>query len=108
MSELDKLVAETYLQIQRLTTEVAMLRSHLEGKPDKKEGWMASRKAASALENEGVKSPKHLSLLRLKGAFSEDRGEIRNVSRGDRPTWEYNIPKCRKALQRYFSALSEN
>jgi hypothetical protein len=108
MGDTDKLIAKTYLQMQRLTAEVAMMRSHLEGKPDKKEGWMASRKAASALENEGVKSTKHLSSLRLQGAFSESKGEIRNVSRGNRPTWEYNVPKCRKALQRYFSTLLEN
>lgn len=106
MSDVDKLIAETYLQVQKLTTEVAMLRSQIEGKPNKVEGWMASAKAASALQNEGVKSPKHLTTLRLSGAFSTDKGEIRNVSRGDRPTWEYNIPKCRKALQNYFSKLS--
>lgn len=115
MGDINKLVAETYLQVQRLldgnerlTAEIALLRLQIEGKLSKTEGWMASTKAASALQDEGVKSSKHLRRLRLDGAFSEDKGEIRNVSQGNRPTWEYNVPKCRKALQHYFSTLSES
>jgi hypothetical protein len=74
------------------------------GSPNFVEGWAIPNEAAVALKNEGVKNAKHLSKLRRDGAFSESAEEIRNVSKGeDRPTWEYHIPSCRKALKRHFS-----
>lgn len=102
----DKIVAEILLQMKVLTSEVAQLRSLVSGSPNFAEGWADPKTAAQALKNEGVKSPKHLQRLRLDGAFSEQKGEIRNVSQGDRPTWHYHIPNCRKALQRYFRKLA--
>jgi hypothetical protein len=56
---------------------------------------------------EGVKSQKHLQQLRLEGAFSESKGEIRNTSKGDQPRWEYHVPSARKALQRHFKRRSD-
>lgn len=106
MMDSEKLIAELVLQMKALTSEVAQLRSLVSGSPNFAEGWATSKTAAQALRNEGIKSPKHLQRLRLDGAFSEQKGEIRNVSQGDRPTWEYHIPSCRKALQRYFRKLA--
>jgi hypothetical protein len=101
-SDLHKMVAEMFLQMKQLTSEVSQLRSLVEGSPVHIEGWAAPDKAASALQADGVKNARHLQRLRLEGVFSDSKGEIRNVSKGDRPTWEYHIPNCRKALQRYF------
>jgi hypothetical protein len=101
----EKILAELVLQVSTLTSEVVQLRAVVSGNPNFVEGWAVARDAAAALKNEGVKNPKHLQRLRLDGAFSEARGEIRNLSKGDRPTWEYHTPSCRKALQRHFKKL---
>lgn len=99
----EKLLAETLLEVKRLASEVQRLSNLVSGSPSFVEGWADPASAAIALRNEGVKNSKHLQKLRLDGAFSEVKGEIRNVSRGkNRPTWEYHIPSCRKALQRHF------
>jgi hypothetical protein len=101
-----KILSELVLQVSTLTSEVASLRSLVSGTPTHSEGWMGAKESAKALKNEGVISHHKLQRLRLDGAFSEQRGEIRNISHGEgRPTWEYNIPKCRQALQRYFRKL---
>lgn len=100
--ESEKLLAQLVLQVSSLTTEVIQLRSLVSGSPNFTEGWAPPNDAAIALKNEGVKNARHLQKLRLIGAFSEARGEVRNVSNGDRPTWEYHIPSCRRALQRHF------
>lgn len=95
-----------FLQVKKLTAEVAQLRSLIAGSPAHVEGWAAPQQAAKALQADGVRNAKHLQQLRLDGAFSEDRGDIRNVSKGGTmPRWEYNIPKCRTALQRHFRRL---
>jgi len=108
MSDLERIVSKIYLDLQDVKAEISQLRSQSEAKSKTSEGWMSTRKAAAALQDQGVESIKHLTNLRLGGAFSEAKGEIRNVSRGkNRPTWHYNVPKCRKALQRYFSSLSD-
>jgi hypothetical protein len=102
----EKILGELVLQISALTSEVVQLRSLLTNAPSQNEGWASAKEAAEALKNEGVKNALKLQRLRLDGAFSEQRGEIRNVSQGEgRPTWEYNVPKCRSALKRYFSKL---
>jgi hypothetical protein len=101
----ERLIAEMYLQVKKLTSEVKELRSLVAGSPTIAEGWSDPATAWQRLQSEGVKSQRGLQKLRLAGAFSETKGEIRNVSGGDRPTWEYNTPKCRKALQRYFSTI---
>jgi hypothetical protein len=102
----EKLLAELALQVGTLTSEVMQLRSLLTNAPNQNEGWAGANEAAEALKSEGVKNALKLQRLRLDGAFSEAKGEIRNVSQGEgRPTWEYNIPKCRQALQRYFRKL---
>lgn len=97
-----KLIAQMTIQLQQLTAEVCHLRSIVSGLPIRAEGWATPQKAAAALQEEGVKNARHLQRLRLEGAFSEVKGEIRDVSTGDRPTWEYHISKCRSALRRHF------
>ncbi|MBW4539704.1 MAG: hypothetical protein KME43_11260 [Myxacorys chilensis ATA2-1-KO14] len=104
-SDSEKLLAQMYLDQQKLMAEVRALRAQLDGHPAIADGWMNPTDAASALKPEGIKSARHLQKLRLNGAFSESKGEIRNVSRGDRPTWEYYVPNCRKALQRHFRGI---
>ena len=101
-ANLEQIVAQTLLEVKRLQLQVQILQEQLSGKAAMLEGWAIPSDAAAALKNEGVKSSRHLQKLRLDGAFSESRGEVRNVSKGDRPTWEYHIPSCRKAIQRYF------
>jgi hypothetical protein len=103
MIGLDTMVAELILQVAGLKSEVARLTDVVSGSPAFVEGWTTGKDAAIALRNEGVKSADHLKKLRLDGAFTEGR-DIRNTSKGDRPTWEYHIPNCRKALQRHFKS----
>jgi hypothetical protein len=100
----DTVIAELVLQVARLTSEISQLRAEVSGSPNFVEGWATPKDAAAALKNEGVKSDRHLHKLRDDGAFKEGR-DCRNVSKGDgRPTWEYHVPSCRKALQKYFKA----
>jgi hypothetical protein len=101
----DTVIAELVLQIARLTSEISQLRAEVSGSPNFVEGWATPKAAAIALRNEGVKDHRHLQRLRLADAFTEGR-DIRNVSQGDRPTWEYHVPSCRKALQRHFKQLA--
>ena len=99
----EKILSELVLQVSSLTSEVIQLRSLVSGSPSFVEGWAVGKDAAAALKNEGVKNAKHLQNLRLDGAFSEAREEIQDRSKGkDRPTWLYNVPKCRLALRRHF------
>jgi hypothetical protein len=101
-TDTEKLIAELYLNQQKLMAEVQALRAQLEGHPAIADGWMSAADAAIALKPEGIKSARHLQKVRLDGAFSESKGEIRNMSAGERPTWQYHVPSCRKALQRHF------
>jgi hypothetical protein len=107
MSSTEKMVAEMFLQLKTLTAEVAELRAAVIVSAIRMEGWATPEKAASALQADGVKNSRHLQRLRLSGAFSEVKGEIRNTSQGRRPTWEYHIPKCRTALRRYFKQSTD-
>jgi hypothetical protein len=97
----DTIIAELVLQVAKLTSEISQLRAEVSGSPNFVEGWATSKDAAIALRNEGVKDHRHLQKLRLDGAFLEGR-DIRNTSKGDRPSWQYHIPSCRKALQKHF------
>jgi hypothetical protein len=103
--ESEKLIAEMYLNQHRMMEEIRALRAQLEGHPGIGEGWMRSSDAAIALKSEGVLNAKHLRKLIKVGVFSVRKGEIRNASEGNRTTWEFNIPACRKALQRYFKGI---
>jgi hypothetical protein len=105
MIGLDNMVAELVLQVAGLKSEISQLSAIVANSPSFIEGWATPRDAAAALRNEGVKSAKHLHRLRLDDAFTDGR-DVRNISKGDRPTWEYNIPTCRKALRKYFSQRS--
>jgi hypothetical protein len=108
----DQIQSATYLELKQLRREFAEFRELVtdlttKGNAEKStKGWARPNVAAIGLKDWGVHSQKHLTKLREDGVFSELRGEIRNVSRGSRPTWEYNITKCRKALNDYFSNLS--
>jgi hypothetical protein len=101
----DTIIAELVLQVAKLTSEISQLRAEVSGSPNFVEGWATPRDAAIALRNEGVKSVKHLHRLRLDDVFTDVR-DVRNTSQGDRPTWAYNIPNCRKALRKYFKDIS--
>lgn len=98
-------IAELVLQVASLRTEILKLQSIVSGQPAMLEGWATAKDAALALRNEGVKDHRHLQRLRLADAFTEGR-DIRNLSRGDRPSWQYNVPNCRKALQRHFKRVA--
>jgi hypothetical protein len=97
----DTLIAELVLQVAGLKDEIAQLRAVVSGSPALLEGWAGAKDAAIALKNEGVKSADDLKKLRLDGVFTEGR-DIRNTSKGRRPTWEYHVPSCRKALAKHF------
>ena len=102
MSDSERLLAEVLLSQKALMAEVRSLRDIVEGRAATNEGWMRSADAAIALKPEGVLSAQHLRKLLNANVFSAQKGEIRNVSPGQRPTWEYDIAKCKKALQRHF------
>ncbi len=68
-SDAEKLIAEMFLQVKRLTEEIALLRSLISGSPTHVEGWAKTQKAAAALQAEGVQDAKELQRLRLAGAF---------------------------------------
>ncbi|MBN8562500.1 MAG: hypothetical protein J0L70_18365 [Leptolyngbya sp. UWPOB_LEPTO1] len=103
-NDVEKLIAEMYLNQQKLMAEVQALRLRLEGHPAISDGWMTAKEAAIALQTHGIKSPKQLQNLRLDGAFNESKGEIRNVGKGETPRWLYHVPNCRKALERRYRA----
>ncbi len=101
-----KMLAEMFLDVKAMKSELKELRAIVSGSPNYSEGWLDTVAAAQALKNEGIRSPKHLRQLRLDGIFSEARNEIRNVSKGEgRSTWQFHVPLCRKRLQRYFKSL---
>ncbi len=102
---LHQMVAQIFLEVTALRSEVQQLRSEIAGQTQP-EGWAPPTEAAAALKTEAVKNARHLQKIRLDGAFSEKHGEIRNVSPGDRPTWEYHIPKCKIALRRHFKRIA--
>jgi hypothetical protein len=98
------IIAELVLQVAKLTSEISQLRAEVSGSPNFVEGWATAKDAAIALRNAGVKNHRHLHKLRDDGAFKAGC-DCRNVSKGDgRPTWEYHVPSCRKALQKHFKA----
>ncbi|MFM7425126.1 MAG: hypothetical protein ACKO7W_09075 [Elainella sp.] len=99
---MEKLLAQVYLELKEIRSRVDLIL----GEQTTATGWAGPDEAATALKQDGVKDARHLQRLRLDGAFSELRGEIRNTSKGNRPTWQYHIPKCRTALQRYFKRLA--
>ncbi|HEY9699689.1 MAG TPA: hypothetical protein V6D10_20680 [Trichocoleus sp.] len=104
----DKLMAELLLEIKELKSLIKTMshQSFHQSAPPSDEEWAIGSAAWSAFKAEGVRSASHLKRLRQEGVFSEGRGEIRNVSSGQRPTWEYNIPRCKVALKHYFDRLS--
>jgi lipopolysaccharide biosynthesis regulator YciM len=101
----EKMLAEMYLNQQRMMEEIRALRAQIQGHPAIVDGWMRTKEAAIALKSEGVLSDKHLRKLVSAGVFSESNGEIKNRSNGDRATWYYHIPSCRKALRRHFRRI---
>lgn len=105
-TDAEKLLAEMCLELKAVRSELLQIRDQISGAPNFVEGWASPRVAAQALKNEGVKSAQHLKNLRLDGAFNSAKNAIRNVGKGDRPTWQYHIPSCRKALQQYFRKMS--
>jgi hypothetical protein len=104
MSEVsEQLLSQIWLKLQSIESQLQQQNQSI--KPVSKEGWMSAREAAEALKPEGILSHRVLQDLRLKGVFSEARGEIRNVSpNGNRPTWQYHSLKCKRQLQKHFSA----
>lgn len=99
----DKLMAELLLEVKQLKAAINQLLQKPALPPT--EQWAIGSEAWQHLKAEGVRSASHLKQLRREGVFSEPK-EIRNVSQGIRPTWEYNIPKCKIALKRYFDRIS--
>ncbi|MBW4514498.1 MAG: hypothetical protein KME11_04675 [Timaviella obliquedivisa GSE-PSE-MK23-08B] len=99
----DQLLAQVLITLKNIEARLDQIES-----PHFREdltGWLRPYEAWAALKTEGVRSQQHLKKLRLAGAFSEIKGEIRNVGLSDRPVWEYNVEGCRKALAKYFKKL---
>jgi hypothetical protein len=102
-----QLIAQMVLDLKEVRSKLDRLESLVSGSANFVEGWATSKDAAAALKNEGVKSAKHLGKLRAAGAFDGSKA-VRNVSKGNSlARWEYNLPLCRKALQRYFQRLNQ-
>lgn len=103
------LLRQTQLEQQNrdLMTELQTIKSELRGKiVAAGEGWLDTRPAATALQNVGVRSVKQLRELLYRGVFSIESGEIRNTGSNKKPNWQFNIPKCQKAVN-YFYSLPE-
>jgi hypothetical protein len=96
----DKILAQVLLTLQNIEARLASIEQ-----PQNSSGWLRPAEAWTALKSEGVRSQQHLKKLRLAGAFSEARGEIRNVGLTAQPVWEYEVQKCRKALPKHFKKL---
>jgi hypothetical protein len=88
---LAKLMAELLLEIKKLN-------ANLQHQPSVPDEWQPVAIAAVKLH----RSTSRLKQLRKDGILTEAGGQIRNVSHGDRPTWEYNIFKCQQAIAAYF------
>jgi hypothetical protein len=97
----EKILAEVLLTLQNIEARM----NQLERPQESRTGWLQPAEAWEALRPEGVRSQQHLKKLRLAGAFSEAKGEIRNVGLGKTPDWEYNVQNCKKALPRHFKKL---
>lgn len=91
MSNTEKLLAEILLDIKEI-------KAKLNAQSVPSEDWQPVSVSAAKLN----RSPSRLKQLRKDGILTEAGGQIRNVSQGDRPTWEYNIPKCQQAIAQYF------
>lgn len=99
----EKLMAELLLEIKKLNT---LLQNQQPQTQIEEPEWATASDAYELLKSPRIKSPAALKRLRLEGVLSESRGEIRDISKGDIPRWEYNIPKCRAAIKAYFDRLS--
>lgn len=93
----NQLLAELLLEIKKLNAKLNAASSTAP-----LDEWELGSIAWQKLKSVGVNSANHLKQLRRDGVITIERGEIRNTSSGDRPTWQYNIPKCRTAIERYF------
>lgn len=98
------LLAEALLELKSLSAKVDSLQQQIAGVVV--DGWVNPTEAAKALKPDGVRSASHLKSLRLDGAFSEVKREIRNISKSEKPMWEYHVPRCRSALSVYFRRRS--
>lgn len=98
-----EMAASLLLEIKNLRADFAELKKlmPLSGvrARSKESYWLVGSEAAIELRSCGVRSAGHLRRLRTEGVFV--KGEARNVSTGERPTWEYDVPKCREAIERY-------
>ncbi len=97
-----KLIAEMFLRQEMMISEIKSIKAQLAGHPAIVDGWMSAKEAAIALKPESIKTARQLHQLRYDGVLSESKLEIWNKSGGERPTWLYHVPNCRKALQRRF------
>ena len=104
-TKLDQALAQVVLELKAVRSELRQLKDTLNTITPQQEGWLPTIKAAEALNIDGVNGVRHLRDLKDAGVFSEVKGEIRDISKGSRPTWQYHIPSCRKALRRHFSGL---
>ena len=95
-----------FIELKALRSDVAALSAVIAGS-SRTEGWASAEKASAALEPDGIQNARHLQNVRLDGAFSEARGEVRDVGKGNVPRWQYHVPKCRTALRRYFKRLAD-
>lgn len=100
----DKLLAELLLEVKQLKAAIGQLLT-AKPAPIALDQWAVGSTAAPLLRPAGIRSANHLKRLRQEGVFQEG-SEIRNVSQGERPTWEYNVPRCDAALKRYFDRLA--
>lgn len=102
----EQLLSEALLEIKSIKSQLNEMRSIIEGNQVASSGWVDCKNAIASLKFDGVQSQSHLKQLRLKGVLSEKNNCVRNISKGDRPTWQYNIQACRKALKSHFSKLA--
>lgn len=112
IEDLGKMVGELLLdqkllltKIDSLEQQIADMRNRLPESLDEA-GWLDTTPAATALASAGVRSIHHLRELVYAGVFTEGE-DIRDRGNGRRHHWQFNIPKCKVAISRYYQMTPE-
>lgn len=114
IEEHSKLLARLLHQAQSLHDDVtdlqqqlANVRTHLHQIiQDAANGWLNPRPAASVLMSAGIRNAQHLKELLYAGIFINGV-HVRNLGSEVQPSWQFNIPCCREAIEYYHSLTPE-
>lgn len=99
--------ARTLQEVADLQQQLATVRAHLHQIiQDAAHGWLTIQPATSALASAGIRNAQHLKELLYAGVFI-DGVHVRNLGSEAKPSWQFNIPCCREAIEYYYSLTPE-